>query len=290
MPRFSVVIPTYNRADFISKTISSVLAQAFTGFELIVVDDGSSDNTTEVVETFNDSRIRYFKQSNKERGAARNFGVSQASGEYVTFLDSDDVIYPDHLQTADEALTKFRQPPWLHCRYEIIRRSKSIPMPELGADAANKLIEGNFMSCQGVFLSREVALENPFDEDRAIAGMEDWELWLRLSARYPLVISNKITSALIDHQERSVSTGSAAKLIEKTLLFMDKVMNNKSITQKYSRSKHIFQSQCYSYIALHLALLKTEKSSAMRFLLRSVMTWPGSIWRRRFLATIKHIL
>ena len=77
-PAFSIVIPTYNRAHLIGKTIESMLRQEFQDFEILVVDDGSKDNTGDVVKTFTDSRIQYFKKENAERGAARNYGATQA--------------------------------------------------------------------------------------------------------------------------------------------------------------------------------------------------------------------
>src|SRR5687767_197530 len=96
----SVVIPTYNRADYIARTIQSVLQQTYASFELIVVDDGSTDNTETVVSSFTDTRINYHKKANAERAAARNYGVRKANGLYITFLDSDDLFMPDHLAQA----------------------------------------------------------------------------------------------------------------------------------------------------------------------------------------------
>src|ERR1051325_3991500 len=85
-PFFSVIIPTYNRADFIRKPIDSVLAQKFSSWELIIVDDGSTDNTGQVVKSFTDSRIHYVYQSNQERSAARNTGIKNSKGQYICFL------------------------------------------------------------------------------------------------------------------------------------------------------------------------------------------------------------
>jgi glycosyltransferase involved in cell wall biosynthesis len=98
MPYFSVVIPTHNRAHLIERAISSVLAQTCTDFELIVVDDGSSDDTKTVVERIGDPRIRYVYQQNAGAAAARNHGARLATGEYLTFLDSDDEALPQWLE------------------------------------------------------------------------------------------------------------------------------------------------------------------------------------------------
>lgn len=96
-PRFSVIIPTYNRAHIVSRAIDSVLCQSRRDFELIVVDDGSTDNTHDLITAINDARLRYIYQPNGGVCAARNTGAHQASGDYLTFLDSDDEALPEWL-------------------------------------------------------------------------------------------------------------------------------------------------------------------------------------------------
>src|SRR5258706_16379849 len=98
-PLFSVIIPTYNRAEFITRTVNSVLSQTYKSFEIIIVDDGSTDNTENILDPLlkQHSNISYLKKNNQERGAARNFGSYHAKGDYVTFLDSADILYPQHL-------------------------------------------------------------------------------------------------------------------------------------------------------------------------------------------------
>lgn len=97
-PKVSVIIPTYNRAVFLECAIKSVLQQTLVDFELIIVDDGSSDNTTEVLQGYKDSRIHVISQSNSGRSAARNTGVSASSGDYLAFLDDDDEFLPRKLE------------------------------------------------------------------------------------------------------------------------------------------------------------------------------------------------
>jgi glycosyltransferase involved in cell wall biosynthesis len=97
MPCFTVVIPVYNRAASLGLAIESVRSQTFQDFEVIVVDDGSSDNPRAVVDDFSDSRLRYIRQPNKGGGAARNTGIDEARGRFVAFLDSDDLFLPHHL-------------------------------------------------------------------------------------------------------------------------------------------------------------------------------------------------
>ena len=100
MPRVSIIIPSFNRARFLPETLRSVLGQSVADLECIVVDDGSSDGTKELVAGFSarDSRVRYLQQVNKGPSAARNFGLEESRGRYIQFLDSDDVIVQDKLE------------------------------------------------------------------------------------------------------------------------------------------------------------------------------------------------
>jgi len=100
-PFFSIIVPTYNRAHLISKAIESVIAQSFVNWELIIVDDGSTDKTMDLIASYQekDTRIRYIYQENAERSAARNNGIDHAKGEYICFLDSDDYYLKKNLNT-----------------------------------------------------------------------------------------------------------------------------------------------------------------------------------------------
>ena len=92
---FSIILPTYNRADFLPKTIESVISQSFTSWELIIIDDGSTDNTKILVEKYQKSQnqIRYIYQKNSERSAARNNGIKNSNGQWICFIDSDDMYH-----------------------------------------------------------------------------------------------------------------------------------------------------------------------------------------------------
>jgi glycosyltransferase involved in cell wall biosynthesis len=109
MPKFSVVIPVYNRASLIGQTLESVFSQTYTDYEVIVVDDGSTDGTWHALQGYGD-RIRAIRQTNAGPGAARNLGIAQAQGEYVAFLDSDDLWYPHTLANYGRAIEQFNQP------------------------------------------------------------------------------------------------------------------------------------------------------------------------------------
>jgi len=104
MPRFSIIIPAYNSADSVTDTLESCFLQAFEDFEIVVVDDGSKDNTLEVLKSIKDPRLKIVAQENAGPAAARNTGMDNASGDFIAFLDSDDEWYPDFLATASQML------------------------------------------------------------------------------------------------------------------------------------------------------------------------------------------
>ncbi|MGB4839347.1 MAG: glycosyltransferase family A protein [Saprospiraceae bacterium] len=105
MPFFSIIIPTYNRGYIIRRPIDSIIAQTFKDWELIIVDDGSKDDTKSIIESYHDERIKYVWQVNKERSAARNHGISLAKGEWICFQDSDDEYLPEHLQVLSDGIS-----------------------------------------------------------------------------------------------------------------------------------------------------------------------------------------
>ena len=109
-PLISIITPTYNRAEFLKEALQSVLAQSYENWELIVVDDGSTDNTAQVVEGIAEPRIKYLHQNNQQAAAARNRGMAEANGHYFCFLDDDDRIAPGHLLQLIEALATGEEP------------------------------------------------------------------------------------------------------------------------------------------------------------------------------------
>ena len=289
---FSIIIPTYNRANFIATTIKSVLDQSYSKFELIVVDDGSTDNTEKIVKSFSDIRIKYYKKINEERGVARNFGVVKAKGEYVTFLDSDDILYSNHFEESAKYIYQNNFPNWFSIGYNIIDDKGSIlyNSSSISGNLNIKLISGNFLSCNGVFLKSNIANEFRFNENRLLAGVEDWELWLRIASKHKLYMSKAITSSIINHDTRSVLDNNIQSLIHRFDVFIALVLNNSEILNYYKGKLHLFKSSCYTYISLHIALTKKNKIVAIRYLFIGLIQNPQFVFERRFFAIIKHLL
>lgn len=207
-PYFSVVVPTYNRSHLIGPTIRSVLAQTLADFELLVVDDGSTDDTASVVRSFGDPRVRYLPISNRERGAARNHGLRCAVGEYVVFLDSDDEFQPPHLEVLQRAILAQAHPPNLvatRYRYRVGHRWRRSPASRVqpGWRGADDFARGNFLACN-VCVRRANPDLRPFEEDRRYAAVEDWMFLLENTQADKLLLLDAETVTMVEHDERSM--------------------------------------------------------------------------------------
>ena len=197
MSQISVIIPLYNKGEYVSRALDSVLAQTYEDFELIVVDDGSTDNSPDVVRGYQDRRLRFIQQENAGPGPARNRGVREARGTYVTFLDADDEWLPDYLKRSYETLQQYpdcdicvaariikaKGKIILHsveCISQLIGRDYSGPW-QLTSSISNRELEHIIRAFQpgSVFMSRQLCLDLGGYSEVNHYG-EDWHLWIRL--------------------------------------------------------------------------------------------------------------
>lgn len=264
-PLFSIIIPTYNRANLITRTLQSVLEQQFIDFEVIVVDDGSTDNTKEVVASFLCEKVSYFKIPNSERAKARNFGINQAKGQYITFVDADDLLYSNYFQTAYEFLQKNPDSVFWALSYEMKDESGKVLFKQVHqANVAQNLQYGNHLSCIGVFVKKEILLQHPFNENRELSGTEDYELWLRLASRYPLHGVSIICASMINHNSRSVLNINVEKHIQRKNILLQTVHEDKQIQNFYGKRGVVnIEAYFHLYIALHLVMAKKRKETVL---------------------------
>jgi glycosyltransferase involved in cell wall biosynthesis len=209
-PFFSIVIPTYNRADLIAATLRSVQMQEFIDFEVLVVDDGSKDCTAEVVLPFvADARFQYLPKENGERGIARNYGLARARGEYVLFLDSDDRLHPNHLSTLQGAIATQAIPPdFIATKYDFDRdgqrRPSDLALLPAGPLGFESFIRGNALACN-VCVRRTNPQLHKFEEDRRYAAVEDWMFMLQNTQHGAVVqLVDAVTLTMNDHDQRSM--------------------------------------------------------------------------------------
>lgn len=189
MPFFSVVIPTFNRSNKLAITVRSVLEQEFQDFELLIMDDGSTDNTEEIVRNFADSRISYEWAPNSGGPATpRNRGIAKASSSWITFLDADDIWYPTRLSEVAKAIT-YHTDIDVFCHNEMlhIREKNKKTLLRYGPFEDDfyrvMLTKGNRLSTSATTLRTDFLLKNNlrFNQHRDYVIVEDYDLWLRLA-------------------------------------------------------------------------------------------------------------
>lgn len=204
-PFFSIIIPTFNRDKFISKAIDNVLNQTFDNWELIIIDDGSTDNTRTIVSNYSDARINYFYQKNQERSAARNHGIKVSKGEWVCFLDSDDIYLPNHLEVFFKKIEINSSARMMVNQIEIFKSSNCKIHPKLNHEAPNLIEEvaQKFILINTVCIHQNILKENRFNEKYSI--WEDTHLWLRVLSKYELQQNLVVTSRQYIHDETSVT-------------------------------------------------------------------------------------
>jgi glycosyltransferase involved in cell wall biosynthesis len=209
-PFFSVIIPTYNRAAFIEETIESVLQQNYPHYEIIVIDNCSTDNTEELLQPLiRAQKIQFIKhRENYERARSRNTGMSAARGDFVTFLDSDDFMYPNNLADAARYAQTHPESLCFHNLFELVDGQRRViynfKFPSL-ANQTKAIAYGNFMSCIGDFIHREIYSRYRFDTRPEVTGSEDWDFWLRVLADYKVGRIEKINNGIRHHEGRSVN-------------------------------------------------------------------------------------
>jgi glycosyltransferase involved in cell wall biosynthesis len=192
MPVASVIIPTYNRAHLVGATLRSVCAQTFPQFEILVVDDGSTDGTEELLAGLRD-RVVYRRVAHGGASAARNAGLEMARGEYVAFLDSDDLWDPRFLEATVGALIAAPRAGFVYCDYSIfdgvIDEQGSTQVrclkehEKLRGNLFAALLRTDFL-CTGGLLVRRDCFGQIGIFDPALPVAQDWDLWLRLALRY----------------------------------------------------------------------------------------------------------
>jgi glycosyltransferase involved in cell wall biosynthesis len=184
MPTVSVIIPVYNGERFISMTLQSVLNQTYTDWEAIIVDDGSTDNTCEVVAQFDDPRLHYIYQKNQGTAAARNTGIRRAQGEYLTFLDADDEWESTFLQVCVRTLAYEKAATAVVTRTRFIDEKGNLlpqrPGPMYTSQQLReRLLEGGFFGIHAVLVRTEAVWQAGLFDER-LTNAEDWDLWLRI--------------------------------------------------------------------------------------------------------------
>lgn len=202
---FSVIIPLYNKEQSIGNTIQSVLNQTFKRFEIVIVNDGSTDNSPNIVETIMDDRIRLIHQRNQGVSAARNRAISEAKNDWIVFLDADDIWETNHLEILSELIAQYPRD-----RVFCTSFVKSNENPRLGNNSVIVIdnyfkvaIKDNFFWTSATCINKSVIGKVGGFDTRLSRG-EDMELWTRIGRQYRFIKSNQITAVYrTDAENRS---------------------------------------------------------------------------------------
>jgi len=225
MIQISVVIPVFNKGFILNETLNSVLQQTFTNYEIIIVNDGSTDNSLELLSKFKDPRIQIYSQENKGAAAARNLGIEKSNGEFIAFLDADDYWFPNHLEELIKLSEQFPNCGSYCSRYQIKNTKKSVLNPTFKNISSEfiGIVENYFASnfpfkiniTLNQMIPKKIVTEmGGFTE--GVTNGQDLELWTKIGIKYPIAVHNKITAIYNNYLPNTLSKNSF-----KTMKLMD---------------------------------------------------------------------
>jgi glycosyltransferase involved in cell wall biosynthesis len=244
----SVIIPTFNRGWILKEAVDSVLAQDYKGFELIVVDDGSTDNTSEILASYgNDIRVLF--QENKGVSASRNRGIAETSGQFIAFLDSDDLWLPQKLSTQVEFYNQM--PDALICQTEEIwiRDGQRVNPKKRHKKPSGMIFEPSLELClvsPSAVMIRRVLFDRVGVFDETLPACEDYDLWLRISCRFPVHLID--TPLIIKRGGHNDQLSSMKGLDKFRIKAIEKIINRGRLAEdQYRAAVKALKEKCKIY-------------------------------------------
>ncbi len=283
MPFFSIITPTYNRASLLVETIKSVLDQTYKDYELIIVDDGSPDNTKQAVEPFLSDKIKYFYQPNKRQGAARNLGMRNASGEFVTFLDHDDLWSPLFLETYYRFIQGKPDTQWVHSPFFWFNENyywKGTVYPVEGW-LWKYLLKGNLINTLTIAVRRKLLKNVKFDESPLIWPSEDWEFNFRLSIASPCYFQPLPMLFMRNHITRTSATTQLIQMEKAYFFALDKIIQNPFMDDKPAHLKRSALSHGHLFIAEN-AYGRNLQGQLMKHTIKAATIYPFILFTKRW--------
>jgi len=275
MPKISVIIPTYNRSGMVKEAISGVLAQTERDLEVIVVDDGSTDNTRSVIESLNDHRVRYFYKTNGGPASARNFGVSKATGEYVAFLDHDDLWPSNYVEVMLSYLENNSEFGAAYSPITVVRpdgrklESYKRPKGKNGWMALD-LFKHGFVWTSATLIRREV-LKNFYFDESLKTSYEDGDFFLRLSMKTQFLFVADVEAVRRNHAENfSTKVGVLPTRILVLERFYFRLGGNKIVPARVARRR---LSHACRKVAKERRY-EGNRSAAISLYKRAIKYWP----------------
>lgn len=286
-PKVSVIIATFNREYLIGETIESILNQSFADFELIVVSDGSTDNTEALVYSINDPRIKFLKQPNSGRPACpRNYGIREARGKYVAFCDDDDIWLPNKLEKqlfffAEKGVSCVATNYFPIGDVRIVKKSLVIAPGEEFKDFSYEevLLMLNPVVTSSVLARRDfLCAVYGFDESPDFSFIEDWELWLRLSVKGKIRI---LAESLIKYRMYKKIARDTRQVTLSTLKIIDK---HEALGLMDAKTAHTARANCS--LVIGTAFLDANDLTGIKYLIRGLLYSSTNLYRLKSLLGI----
>lgn len=246
MTFFSVVIPLYNKAQHIRQTIDSVLHQTFTDFELLVVDDGSTDQSANLVASIQDDRLHLLHQPNKGVSAARNLGIKKAKAAYIALLDADDFWQPNYLQTQFESISQFTSDQVFSVAMEMQYKKRLFSLDNSVDKSAVQQVDYFEASQSHTVLSSSSAVihKSVFERvgffDTALQSGQDTEMWIRIGLVSKIVFNPKVCVRYQYEDQNFLPTKKELIPVEALEKFDGEAQKNKFLAQFLNRNYYAF--------------------------------------------------
>lgn len=278
-PLFSVIIATYNRENTILRAINSVLNQSFEDFELLIIDDGSTDSTAKLISKIHDERVKYYYKKNEERNIARNYGIDKSKGDYLVFLDSDDEFLSNHLKNIKEYISKIEGGGVIITNYKICNGMKTMEY-KIPTIRKQLLIEKNPIVMGSICIKKSYLSKTiRFIPSKNVVVGEDHYLWLILFSRYNFFYSDSCELIIHENNERSLRNIDVNKLVlgqNEIMEFLGKDVLFLNVFENiYSR----FKVNSYLFIGLNLA--GTNQSKSIKYLIKAIIINPIVAFQRK---------
>ena len=273
-PVVSVIIPTYNRAHLIGGAIKSVLNQTYQDFEIIVVDDGSTDNTGEIIRGFKDKRVKYIKKYKENKGSsvARNIGIKVARGKYIALLDSDDEWLPEKLDKQIKVLQS--ESPEVGVVYSNLlyidengKNMSKFRNPKKEGYIYEDLLGKNYVGTNSTLLIRKECFNRVGLFDDLLNTQQDWDMWIRIAKYYRFVL---IKVPLVKYRLHS---NQISRNLELKIITANRILVKYANELEKRRGVH---SKHYFYIGLRFCRIGKTKEGR-RYLLKAISLYPFCI-------------
>jgi len=278
MAKVSVVIPTYNYGHYLGDAIVSVLRQSYEDLELIIVDDGSTDDTRSLIRRYSDPRITWYFQPHKGISAARNFGIHQSRGEYIAFLDADDYWAPTKIDEQVNSIRSQNEVGLIYSGFFLIDQGGQIiakRSPVKVFDPPLKtLLLGNIISGSSstAFVPRYVFdIAGEFDEQ--IKGGEDWDMWIRISEKFKILAIDEPLAFIRLHSQNTTSNIDAMDVHQQAVI--RKFFQNQDLPPDFKRLRRRAYANA-KFSASNFAFNQKKFKKAILLSSESILMFPFS--------------